>query len=198
MNLFRKEPKDNQIRIKRGDDKIFVSLYDQYASSIYRFIYLRTNSSRDSEDLASDVFLRFWRMLNKEPEQEQNKNVLAASSEEITIRNPRALLYQIARNLVADFYRKKAHREIIVGKEDDIFKDIPDSGDLKEKTMLASEMSQIKKALGKINGEYQEILIWHYLDDFSIKEIAQILQVPENRLRVKLHRALKSLKEKVK
>lgn len=196
MKFFKKEPKVEQIRIKRGDDKVFISLYDQYASPIYRFVYLRTNSVQDSEDLTSDAFLRFWRMLNKETD--ENKAVLAADSQEIIIRNPRALLYQIARNLVADFYRKKAHKEIIVGKEDDIFKDIPDSGDLKERTALVSDMGQIRKALRKINGEYQEILIWHYLDDFSIKEIAQILEVSENRLRVKLHRALKALRGKVK
>lgn len=193
---LKKEKKENLLRIKKGDSREFISLYDQYASPIYRFVYLRTNSVQDSEDLTSDVFLRFWRMLNKETE--ENKAVLTTNSQEITIRNPRALLYQIARNLVADFYRKKAHKEIIIGKEDDIFKDIPDSGDLKERTALVSDMGQIKKALGKINGEYQEILIWHYLDDFSVKEIAQILEVPENRVRVKLCRALKALRGKVK
>lgn len=196
MKFFKKEPKIEQIRIKKGEDKAFISLYDQYVSPIYRFVYLRTNSVQDSEDLTSDTFLRFWRMLNKETD--EKKDVLAADSQEIIIRNPRALLYQIARNLVTDFYRKKAHKEIIVGKEDEIFKNIPENGHLEEGAILTSEMDQIKKALGKINGEYQEILIWHYLDDFSIKEIAQILEVPENRLRVKLHRALKALRGKVK
>lgn len=180
MKFFKKSKKN--LKIKKGDDQAFVSLYDYYALPIYRFIYLRTNSSQDSEDLTSEVFLRFWRNL----------------SDTEFVGNPRALLYQIARNLVVDFYRKKVKKEIIIGKEEeDFLKNIPDNMNLKEKADLASDVRQIKKALDKVKGEHQELLIWHYLDDFSVKEISQILEVPENRIRVKIHRALKDLKNKL-
>ena len=45
--------------------------------------------------------------------------------------------------------------------------------------------------------EYQNIIIWRYLDDFSPKEIAQIMEKPEATIRVLVHRALAALKKKL-
>ena len=161
----------------------FVKLYDQYAPRIYRFIYLKVNSPQDSEDLTSEAFFRFWQNL-------ANKNN--------EISNPPALLYRIANNLVTDFYRKKSRTELITDpKEDSILAKVPDATDLNKKVNLDSDMVEVKKALSQLKGEYQNILIWYYLDDFSAKEIAQIIGRPEATIRVLIHRALTALKKKL-
>jgi len=45
------------------------------------------------------------------------------------------------------------------------------------------------------NENYQNIIIWHYLNDLSIKEISKINNQSEGAVRVMLSRALKELKE---
>ena len=157
----------------------FVKLYDQYAPRIYRFIYLKVNSPQDSEDLTSEAFFRFWQNLANKKEK---------------IDNPSALLYRIANNLVTDFYRKKSRTELITDPEENVLTKIPDKTDLNEKMSLDSDMVRIRKALAKLKGEHQNIIIWRYLDDFSPKEIAQILEKPEGTVRALLHRALRALK----
>jgi len=114
--------------------------------------------------------------------------------------NPKALLYQIARNLVVDYYRKKPRRELIIDQEKEkIFENIPSlEPDLGQKAVLASDLTQIRKALNQIKPEYQELLIWRHLDDFSVKEIAQILEKPEPTIRVQLYRALEALRKTLK
>jgi RNA polymerase sigma-70 factor (ECF subfamily) len=168
----------------------FVKFYDQYAPRIYRFVYLKVNSPQDSEDLTSEAFFKFWQNF-------ANKNE--------KIDNPRALLYRITNNLVIDFYRKKSRTELISDPEDGVLAKIEDKTDLNRKISLDSDIKEVKKALNQLKGEYQNIIgeyqniiIWHYLDDFSAKEIAQIMEKPEGNIRVLIHRALKALKQTLK
>jgi RNA polymerase sigma-70 factor (ECF subfamily) len=166
--------------------KEFIELYDQYAPKIYRFVYLKVNSVQDSEDLTSEVFFKFW------------DNFIRNRDNKKKIDNPRAFLYRIANNLVTDFYRKKSRTELISDpKEDVILAKIKDSTDLNDQINAELDISEVKKALARLKGEYQNIIIWRYLDDFSNKEIAQIMEKPEGTVRVLVHRALKELKKQL-
>ena len=160
----------------------FVKFYDKYAPRIYRFVYLKVNSPQDSEDLTSETFFKFWRNVSEK----NNK-----------IDNPRALLYKIANNLVIDLYRKKSRTELILDPEDSVLAKIKDKTDLNEKLSLDSDIIKMRKAISKLKQEHQNIIIWHYLDDFSAKEIAQILEKPEGSIRVKIHRGLKELRKRL-
>ena len=161
----------------------FTKFYDRYAPKIYRFIYLKTNSTQDSEDLTSEAFFKFWQNF---------------SNQDNKINNPRAMIYRIAVNLVTDFYRKKSRSELITNpEENNILAQIPDKTDLNKGISLNSDINDVKKAINQLKDEYQNILIWHYLDDFPIKEIAQILEKSEGSIRVMVHRALKELKKRV-
>ncbi len=158
----------------------FVRLYNQNAPRLYRFILLKTNSRQDSEDIASEAFFKFWEYIKRK----NNR-----------IDNPRALLYSIANNLLVDYYRKKPRKEILAEPENPALAKIEDKKHFKDTISLNSEIKEIQQALGKINPDYQNIIIWRYLDDFSIKEIAQIMEKPEGTIRVLVHRALKELKK---
>jgi len=164
----------------------FVKFYNQNAPRIYRFVYLKVNSPQDSEDLTSDAFFKFWQDLSNKKDKKEK------------IDNPRALLFKIANNLVIDFYRKKSRTEISIDPDDAILARIEDKTDLNKGFSLDSDIVEVKKALSQLKDDYQNIIIWHYLDDFSAKEISQILGKPENNIRVLIHRALKSLKSKVR
>src|SRR5947207_925005 len=78
-----------RIRTKRDPDA-FARLYDRYVTSIYRFVLLKVPSKEIAEDLTSEAFLKCLQYLQTQP----------------NVKNIRALLYRIARNLVVDYYRK--------------------------------------------------------------------------------------------
>ena len=116
------------------------------------------------------------------------------------IENPQAFLYQIARNLVIDFYRKREKTKTISIEEyleTDNFNVNNITNSIEEKIMLVSDIDSIKTALGKLKDDYQNVIIWHYLDDLSISETAKLLDKTEENTRVLLHRALKALREKL-
>ncbi len=160
----------------------FIKLYNQNAPKVYRFLLLKTSSKQDSEDLTSDAFFKLWEYIKEKNSQ---------------IDNPRALLYSITNNLLVDYYRKKPQKEILAEPENPSLAKIEDKTSFREKIVLDSDLDQVKQALKKIRPDYQNIIIWRYLDDFSIKEIAQIMEKPEGAIRVLEHRALKVLKKKL-
>lgn len=170
--------------------KIFGKIYDQYVDKIYRFIFMRVNSQETTEDLTSQVFLKGWEAF------QASVSIEIPEDKRKPIDNPRAFLYQIARNAVVDYYREKGKNRVISAEY------APQIADprmnLEEKTAVNSDLAMVKGALQNLKEDYQEVVIWHYLDDLSIPEIAKILDKPEGTIRVTLHRALNALKDEIK
>ena len=84
------------------DEKKFLEIYDENVGKIYRYIYFRLDSEELAQDLTSEVFLKSWQYFSNP----------ASGSKKIFFRqrhweNPRAFIYQVARNLIVDFYRQK-------------------------------------------------------------------------------------------
>lgn len=159
--------------------KIFSQIYDQYVEKIYRFIFFKVSSQEIAEDLTSETFLRCWKKFKTEENQ---------------IKNPQAFLYQIARNLVTDHYREKGRTQIVSA---DYVSITDPRTDLEEETLFNSDLNTIKLALTNLKGDYQEVVICHYIEDLSIAEMAKILDKSEGAVRVMLHRALKTLRETI-
>ncbi len=156
----------------------FSKIYDEHLPPIYRFIYLKVNTRETAEDLASEVFSRLWAELQK-AEQE--------------IENIRAFLYGVARNVVADHYRE---RKLEVVSVEETF-DLMDSFSLHDQIALSSDIEQILGALSGINDDYQNLIIWRYVEELSVQEIAQLTGKTEENVRVGIHRAIKSLRERL-
>ena len=163
--------------------KLYSQIYDKYVDKIYRFIFLKVNSQEVAEDLSSETFLRGWQAFYER----QGNN----SKNHKKIENPPAFLYQIARNLVVDFYREKGKCQVVSVENNPI----ADPGiNLEEKSLIDSEFQEIKGALSNLKDDYQTVIIWYYLDDLPVPEIARALKKSEQATRVMLHRALKALK----
>lgn len=165
-------------------EKIFSKIYDQYINKIYRFIFLKVNSKDLAEDLTSETFLRGWEAFKKS----QN----SADGQEIA--NPQAFLYQIARNLVIDHYREKNKAQMV---SVDFAPIIDPAQDLNEKSSITSEIEQIQTALTGLKEDYQNVIIWRYLDDLPMTEVAQMMSRTEEATRVLLHRALGALRQRL-
>ena len=160
----------------------FRKIYKRHVEKIYRFIYIKVNSQQIAEDLTSEVFLRLWKALQKE-----NPS---------PIKNPKAFLYKTARNLVIDHYRSFPKRKEVSIEE---VKDMADSSqNLERKELINSEIEIVQKAITKLKNDYQDVILWYYLDNLTIEEISKILGKSENATRVMIHRAMEKLKELLK
>ena len=165
----------------------FAKIYDKYVNKIYRFIYLKVDSQETAEDLTSQVFTKGWERISKIKNQKSE------------IRNIPAYLYQIARAEISNHYRRGAKFQIISTEANPIAdSQLTDPQPTAEESFkLQSDIEIMKASLSQLNDDYQNVIIWRYLDGFSFKQIGQIMERPEGTVRVMVHRALKELREKM-
>jgi len=179
--MFKFQEKILLKRIRNGDRFAFTRLYHAYVEKVFRFTYFRVKNKEIAEDLTS---LTFFKILD----------YLKDDSQEI--KDFRAFLYKTVRNLIADFYRKSlTKKEIVFAKEidlDKVDKEAP------QDIFLNSEIKEVEKALGKLPHLYREPIILHFIEGFSSKEIAEILNESKENVRVRIHRGLKLLREILK
>lgn len=155
--------------------KKFGYIYDKYVKKVYLFVYLKVSSPEIAEDITSRVFTQSWNKFKEVKDFE----------------NPRAYIYRVARNEVVNYYREKSKMKIVSTESIEISGPKPE---IEQETQAKSEVENIKKAVSLLKDDYQNVIIWHYLDNLPIKEISGIMEKPEGTVRVMLHRALKEVK----
>ncbi|OHA64763.1 MAG: hypothetical protein A2667_00690 [Candidatus Wildermuthbacteria bacterium RIFCSPHIGHO2_01_FULL_47_27] len=165
-----------QIRKQMADkNKQFVKAYDDFADAIFRYCFLRASSREAAQDITQETFVRAW-------------NYLAEGN---NINNFRPFLYKIATNLIIDEFRKKKPVSLDAMKEEGSDLRLTNDRDLNE-LIDAQDAARI---MARLDGKYRKVVILRHLDGFSVKEIAEITQEPENVVSVRIHRGLRKLKE---
>jgi RNA polymerase sigma-70 factor (ECF subfamily) len=167
-----------EIRAAMDDLSKFSVLYDRYYVQIFRFVYQRTDSEDSAADLTSQVFLKAMLSLKKY----QFRGLPFAS-----------WLYRVATNEVNLEYRKnKLQRVFSTSTENllNVAQEFPDDG---TEDMIQS----ILKSLNTLNYEEMELMEMRYFEKRPFKEIAEITGITENNLKVKVHRIIQKLKDKV-
>jgi len=169
-------------RIKNKDRQAFVKAYDLYVDQIYRFIYFKVGNKEEAEDLSSAVFLKIWSYL-------QENNIIDSKT-------LRPLLYKIARNIIIDHYRKINQSEnVSLDKTMEQGGLIDVKQDIAQRAEVMYDLMVIETKLPELKEEYREVIIMRYINELSIKEIAEILDKSKGNVRALIYRALSTLKE---
>lgn len=167
-------------RVHRNQDaRAYGQIYDLHFARVRKYIYFKVAKVEDVDELTSEVFLRGW-------------EYMSASA----VSSPGALLYRIARNLVADHYRKQERRPELELNEE-IASALPESGSLEGAVDARSEAEKVAQAIRSLKEEYREILVMRFLSEMTVPEIASVLGKSSNNVRVLLHRARKALEDKL-
>ncbi|MDD5738589.1 MAG: sigma-70 family RNA polymerase sigma factor [Candidatus Pacebacteria bacterium] len=167
------------INMASPENKKFAKIYDKHIDKIYRFIFLKTGVKEVAEDITSQVFTKGWRKFKLQG---------------CEVKNMSAYLFQIARAEVANHYREKNKFQIISAQAVEIIDDQPNPETTQE---IVVNTQDAQSALRELEDGLQDILIWHYVEGMSFKEIGGLLSRPEGTVRVMAHRALKELREKM-
>jgi RNA polymerase sigma-70 factor (ECF subfamily) len=167
-------------RINRGDVDAFTEAYDRYAPKLYRHLALRTSQKEIAEDLLSKLFLQVWEYVRSGK----------------TLRYLQSFLYTAANNALTDHYRRNAKAPIAV--EDITLYDRPGEDETVPMIDAGFDRETIRGALGKLRPEFRDVLVMRYIDDMDISRMATLLDVSSNAIYVRVHRALKALRDVMK
>lgn len=157
-----------------GDETAFGQIYDLYFEKVYRFVFYRVNHKEAAEDLVSETFIRVWNKLSE-------------------INGPESFngwVYQIARNLVIDYYRS---RKVVIDLND-LENVLVYEDNILDKTDLQYQQKTFLDALKKLTADQQLVIKLKFIDELDNDEIAKILDKSEGAIRVIQHRAVAELK----
>lgn len=162
-------------QLSQGKLKYAGHLFERYHVRLYNF-FLRWNNDRAlSEDLTQSVFERLIRY------RKTYKKGMSLKS----------WIFQIARNVKAD--QAKSNRLLI---SDFVSPESIDPGEapFTEKMEKAEEVSALQRAIRQLSSEQQEILELTRFQKMKYKEVALLLGYSEGAIKVKVHRAIQTLK----
>ncbi|MEV6208566.1 ECF subfamily RNA polymerase sigma factor, BldN family [Kitasatospora sp. NPDC051914] len=163
-------------RAQAGESEAFGRLYDQYADTVYRYIYYRVGSRATAEDLTSETFLRALRRIGTFTWQGRDFG---------------AWLVTIARNLVADHFKSSRFRlEVTTGE-------MLDSNECErspEESVLESlANAALRDAVRRLNPQQQECVNLRFLQGLSVAETARIMGKNEGAIKTLQYRAVRTL-----
>lgn len=164
----------------RTDPVAFGELYKRYVERIYNYIFFRTGSVKDAEDLTGKVFFKAMDNIKS------YKHMGLPFS---------AWLYRIAHNLVANYHRDRARKQEI--SLDDIPGQVLPQVEHQPESR-AVRTQEVENLLATIRGLApirQELLILKFVDQLSNAEIGQILRKSEGAIKSLYHRTLLELRE---
>ena len=155
----------------------FIEAYDKYADAIFRFAYFRVYNRESAKELMQEAFCRAWQYVVDGKE----------------IDNLRALLYQIARNLIIDQARKKQAVSLDRMKENG-FEPSNILDDIEKSLDQQTEWRAAMTGLDRLEPEYREAVELRYVAGFKPREIAQIIGQNVNVVSVRINRGVQKIK----
>ena len=169
--------------VQDGDAEKFGLLMKRYSPKLFRYGKKFLSSDDNIEDSVQDVFIKTYQNIN-------SFNVSQRFS---------PWIYRIAHNTYINAIKKQNRGPLYLFDFDTLMSHTYVEEDPAVKEREQKEVKEIvEKGLSEIDPKYREILVLYYIEDFSYKEIAEILEVPPGTVGVRIMRAKQILKEKYK
>ena len=161
--------KESFARMQNGDSEAFACVYQELKQPVYTICYRITQSRETAEDITHDVFVKLFR-----------------SPPDTSVKNIRAWIFQMARNLSIDTLRKNARMA-----EQDGHCSADDAYDHMHLRM------DLEAALRKLPCDEREILTLHLNADLHFREISDIMGLSLPATYRKYRKALKTVQKEL-
>lgn len=167
-------------QVKKGDHQAFAELVDRYKNSVYAICLRMVGDRHEAEDLSQETFIRAYRHI---AQFDHNRKFST-------------WVFRIATNLSIDFLRRKkpsVSLDAEIPGTDGLTLNsmLPDSdaGARPDERMIRTEMEQrVQREIAKLPEKYRSAVILKYVEDLSLKEIGDIMDLPIGTVKTRIHR----------
>jgi RNA polymerase sigma-70 factor (ECF subfamily) len=158
-----------------GDAEAFASLFDTYHQQVHNYALWLCGDGHSAEDIAQETFIRAHRNMAK----------LGPPY------NMRAWLFRLAHNYYVDTLRQRGI-EIPLDREEALFQKAASP----EAEIAHGELSSpVSRALGRLATSEREALVLREVEGFQYHEIAEVMGISLDSVKVVLHRARGTFKD---
>ena len=162
---------------RENDRTAQVQLYELYYKAMFNTSYRIVHHTTEAEDIMQEAFLDAFKKLDT------YKGESSFGS----------WLKRIVVNRSLDHLKKK---KLLTGFDDQQF-DIEDATDITDEELDRCKVEEIKKTMEDLPDNYRIILSLYLLEGYDQQEIAEILNISHNNVRIRYMRAKKKLLEQV-
>lgn len=168
--------------VLHGNQQAYAQLVERYQNYVFTIVLRYIKSREDAEEVAQDIFIKAYRSLSD----------FKGASKFST------WLYTITTTTCITFLRKK-RLEVHSLDNDKVFEvaDSQDSGMSANQIEQKSRVNMVNHAIAMLSGDDAELITLFYKGEQTLEEIAQVLGIEANAVKVRLHRARTRLKEKM-
>ena len=154
----------------------FQSLVDEHYEGLYRFAFSLAKNSEDAADLTQQTYAIWARKQNQ-------------------INDPSKVKSWLFTTLYREFLNQKRRQKKFVSDEPDLPERMP--FDKKEPFLEQIDSTQLMSCLSQLDEMHRTPLSLFYLQDYSYKEISEILDLPMGTVMSRLNRAKSQLRETI-
>lgn len=175
-------------RVKKGDQAAYEEVVQLFQNRIYHHCYRMIGNIHEAEDLAQEVFIRAY------------VNIHSFDNN----RNFSTWIYRIATNLTIDRLRKRKpdyylDAEIKGTEGLNMYSQLAASERLPEDEVESLEFkSYIHQEILSLPPIYRSIIILRYIEEFSLNQISEILDIPLGTVKTRIHRGREALRKKLR
>ncbi|WP_078415030.1 RNA polymerase sigma factor SigW [Priestia abyssalis] len=174
-------------QVKKGDQDAFAEVVEYYKDKVYQLCYRMLGNAHEAEDSAQEAFIRAY----------VNIHTYDSTKKFST------WLYRIATNLCIDRIRKKKpdyYLDAEISGTDglNMYSQIPADQKLPEDELEQLELQEhIQQEILKLPDKYRSVIVLKYVDELSLKEISDILDLPVGTVKTRIHRGREALRNKL-
>ncbi|MRG88358.1 RNA polymerase sigma factor SigW [Salinibacillus xinjiangensis] len=175
-------------QVKQGDQSAFEDIVNFYQKKVFQVCYRMLGNIHEAEDMAQEAFVRAYTNIHSFDEK----------------RKFSTWLYRIATNLSIDRIRKKKPDYFldaeVKGTEGlTMYSQLSDQNPLPDEEMESLELqSYIQKKILSLPEKYRSIITLRYVDDLSLQEISEVLDIPMGTVKTRIHRGREALRKKLR
>jgi RNA polymerase sigma-70 factor (ECF subfamily) len=145
-------------------------VYRRHSETVYRVCFTYMKNNADSEDAASDTFIKLMSRPQRFASEEHEK----------------AWLIRTAANVCKDMLKQSARKNVSISDYADTLK-----------YTAGFETDSVSEAVLELPARYKAAVYLHYYEGYSCVQIAKALKKPQSTIRYYLHEARKMLKERL-
>lgn len=159
-------------RLKAKDNLALQELINEFEPRLFKAALLLTKNDQEAEELVCDTFTDVYFSIKRFKQESGFFSWLYS-----------ILLHKF-------YYRLKRRKREVVLKDG-----LVQVNDCSDNQNLVHFQQSLPDLLGRLSSDHQKVILLRYLEGMKLKDIAQVLKIPENRVKVRLHRALNNLRK---
>ncbi len=156
-------------------EEMLVALYEESYDKVARYIFVRIGNQQESEDLASETFMRALKSLDSYQERGLPME---------------AWIFKIAHNIVVDYLRKVSKKQMVNLDEVTIASD----SNPEEIAVSDDQIARVSKALGGLSPAQREVIALRFFSGLSSTECGKVMGKQPGAVREMQSAAIKSLR----